>query len=148
MDKDKILDIIYAAHKRLDWEDIYPNFYQRLEKELEDNGFGITGRYDYNDETWKREPDPEKLELGIKIDGQDGRAYDIRWNSDGFVPWTSNDAYFGFEGIAEEPDDDLWDNSTHHIGNADVDAHIDELVKILKKAEEAIENHYNRYGPT
>jgi hypothetical protein len=139
MDKDKIKDIRYAAYRFLDWEDIYPNFYQRLEKELEDSGLGISGRYDYNDETWERDPDPEKLELGIKIDGQDGRAYDVQW---------SNDAYFGFEAIAEEPDEDLWDNSTHHIGNADVDAHIDELVKLLKEAENMIENHYNRYGPT
>tara|TARA_B110000503_G_C7098711_1_gene392820 strand:+ start:115 stop:384 length:270 start_codon:yes stop_codon:yes gene_type:complete len=58
------------------------NFYQTFEKVLENHGHSISARYDYNDETFKDEPDLNKMELGVYVDTKEGNAYDISWDND------------------------------------------------------------------
>ena len=57
------------------------NFYQKFEKQLEDFGHSISGRYDYNNETFSENPDFKKLELGVLVDTRGGNAYDVSWDN-------------------------------------------------------------------
>jgi len=56
------------------------NFYQKIEQTLESNGIEIFGRYDYNEETFKEDPDMTELIFGVYIENQSGETWDLQWD--------------------------------------------------------------------
>ena len=65
------------------------NFYQQIEHELESNGIQIFGRHDYNEETFKTEPDMTELIFGVYIENQRGETWDLQWDELGET-WIAN----------------------------------------------------------
>ena len=56
------------------------NFYQQIEQKLESNGIQIFGNYDYNEETFKEDPDMTELIFGVYIENQRGETWDLQWD--------------------------------------------------------------------
>ena len=56
------------------------NFYQQIEQKLESNGIQIFGNYDYNEETFKEDPDMTELIFGVYIENQRAETWDLQWD--------------------------------------------------------------------
>ena len=60
------------------------NFYEKCEDTLRKNGWDIGQKYDWNEETYKENPDLDQLVFGVYVDNEDGGAWDIYWDQDGY----------------------------------------------------------------
>jgi hypothetical protein len=58
------------------------NYYQNIEKQLELSNISIFSRYDYNEETFKSNPNLDKLEFGVLVENVNGITYDVFWDND------------------------------------------------------------------
>ena len=62
----------------------YMNFYEKCEEILRRNGWDIGQKYDWNEETYKEDPNLKELVFGVYVDNEDGDAWDICWDTDGY----------------------------------------------------------------
>ena len=141
MDPYKSWDIRRKAAKYLGWEEIVPNFYERLEEELMANGYTIDKIGYENEEVYKVDPDPEKLEFDIYVTDSDEQEFGIDWEPLTPLKGALSKGYqAGGNFIAtttyreEDGEEREWENETTSDIKGDIDAHIRHLPTLLRSS--------------